>query len=416
MKTDKTPEQLYDERVKRVEDAIQLKVPDRVPILPNFRFFAAKYVGMTCEETFYDYDKWMMANRKVLTDFEPDMYFSPMCAPGAAYETLDVKQVKVPGHGVSPDHSWQFVEGEYMKAEEYDAFLEDPSDYIVRTYLPRVHGALEPFQMLPSLKLLLFGFRSVNLLKVLARPEVQGAFEALLKAGRQASRFVSGMSSFDEEMTKLGFPGFAKSHVNAAFDVIGDVVRGMRGVMLDMYRQPDKLLETIERITPMIIEKAVSDAKASGNPRVYITLHRGSDGFMSQDQFKTFYWPSLKKLMLAVIDEGLTPCPFFEGCYDSRLEYLTELPRGKVFGLFDTTDLFKAKKVIGDTVSIGGNVPVSLLQVGTPQDVTDYCKRLIDVVGKGGGFVLATRGVLDEAKPENVHAMIDFTKEYGVYG
>ena len=185
--------------------------------------------------------------------------------------------------------------------------------------------------------------------------------------------------------------------------------------MLDMYRQPDKLLQAIERIESIILQEAISVAKNDGNPRVFIPLHRGADGFMSDEQFRIFYWPSLQRLILALIKEGLTPCPFFEGKVDSRLEYLRELPKGKVLVRFDTTDLFKAKEIIGDMMCIGGNVPVSLLQVGTPEEVKSYCKNMIDIIGKDGGFIMCTRTVLDDAKPENVRTWIDFTKEYGVY-
>jgi len=62
-----------------------------------------------------------------------------------------------------------------------------------------------------------------------------------------------------------------------------------------------------------------------------------------------------------------------------------------------------------------GNMPVSIMQVGSAEDVKAYAKKLIDIVGRNGGFVMCTRGVLDETKPENVKAWIEFTKEYGTY-
>ena len=172
---------------------------------------------------------------------------------------------------------------------------------------------------------------------------------------------------------------------------------------------------TCNKLLPQTVETAVSVAKRSGNPRVFMALHRGSDGFMSLKQFETFYWPTLKKVILSLIDEGLTPCIFFEGDYTTRLEYLRELPKGKVLGHFDSTDIFKAKEVLNGHMCIRGNVPSSLLQTGTVQDVKDYCKKLIDVVGKGGGLIVSPRSSIDEVKPENLKAMIDFTKEYGVY-
>lgn len=136
---------------------------------------------------------------------------------------------------------------------------------------------------------------------------------------------------------------------------------------------------------------------------------------MSLRQFETFYWPTLKKLILAMVEKGLTPCPFFEGDYTTRLDYLLELPRGKVLCHFDSTDMSKAKQILGDHLCIMGNVPSSLLQIGTTQEVEDYCRNLIDVAGKGGGFIMTHRSSIDEANPANIKAMIDFTKEYGTY-
>ena len=69
---DKTPEQLYAERVKRVEDAIQLKVPDRVPVAFSVGYFPAKYTRVTCADAYYDPAKWKEAVKKTVVDFEPD--------------------------------------------------------------------------------------------------------------------------------------------------------------------------------------------------------------------------------------------------------------------------------------------------------------------------------------------------------
>lgn len=136
---------------------------------------------------------------------------------------------------------------------------------------------------------------------------------------------------------------------------------------------------------------------------------------MSIDQFKTFYWPGFRQLMLSLIEEGLTPCPFVEGDYTSRLEFLADVPAETVCYHFESTDMFKAKEVLGEKACIRGNVSLPLLATGTPEEVTTYCKKLIDVAGQGGGFIMDAASVLDDAKPENVKAMFDYTKDYGVY-
>jgi uroporphyrinogen-III decarboxylase len=190
----------------------------------------------------------------------------------------------------------------------------------------------------------------------------------------------------------------------------------MRGTMLDMYRQPDKLLAAIEMLSRKQIRTINQLPQAKEFTLAFAALHRGADGFMSLKQFELFYFPYLKKAMEALVAKGYTPYIFFEGDYTSRLEYLRQLPRAKIFGLFDRSDMTKVKEVLGGHMCIAGNVPSSILQMGTPEDVKKYCKWLIDVVGKDGGYIMSPGSSLDEVRAENLKAMIDFTREYGKYG
>ena len=95
----KTPQDLYQEREKRLNDAIQLKVPDRVPIAPLFTFFAAKYAGITCQDAMYDYNKLAEATKKATVDFDVDVYSNPfgVIAPGPLLDILDDRRFKWPG-------------------------------------------------------------------------------------------------------------------------------------------------------------------------------------------------------------------------------------------------------------------------------------------------------------------------------
>ena len=75
----------------------------------------------------------------------------------------------------------------------------------------------------------------------------------------------------------------------------------------------------------------------------------------------------------------------------------------------------KAKEVLGDVCCITGNMPIDLLTVGTVQQVEDRAKELIDTCGKGGGYIMMNGAVIEDVNPNNVQAMIDTTKSYGVY-
>jgi hypothetical protein len=408
----------FETRVGRINDAIQLRKPDRVPVFPSFHLFPARYAGMTYEEAFYDLDRWLAANEKTILDYDPDLYFQPsgpIAAAGAAHEALDNRQIKWPGHGVAPNRSFQFVEGEYMKAEEYDEFLRDPSDWTVRKYMPRIFGTLQGLGMLPPLTSMLAGYAGAGITGVLAIPPVAAALATLSQAAQVSARWSMGYAQFEQKMNGLGYPAYATAVALAPYDLISDMLRGMRGTMVDMYRCPDKLLAAMEKVLPDQIGGAIAQAKMSGNPRVFIPLHRGADGFMSDEQFETFYWPTFKALILALIDADLVPSPFFEGGYDQRLQYLKELPPGKVMGMFDRSDLVRVKEVLGDTMCIAGGMPVSLLQAGTPEKVREETKKIIETIGQDGGFIMSANTVLDEADPELVRVWIEATKEYGGY-
>jgi hypothetical protein len=160
----KTGKELYEEKLARVNDAIQLKVPDRVPFFPTSHMFAARYVGMTFAEAFQDAERWYAANVKLAVDLDPDISFSPdfaVFSSAAAFEAVDFRQLLIPGRQVDANHSFQYVEGEYVKAEEYDAFLDDPTGFALRVYMPRIYGTLAAFPMLPPLTTFMMGYAGI---------------------------------------------------------------------------------------------------------------------------------------------------------------------------------------------------------------------------------------------------------------
>jgi hypothetical protein len=421
----KPPEELYQERAKRVEDAMRLKVPDRIPIVPDAEFFPLKYTGITTQEAMYDYNMTYNAWKKTLADFEWDEYVAPFLYSGIVFEHLDYRQLRWPGHGVRPTGQYQFIEpGQIlegrevyapMQPEDYDWFLDDPSDYMVRAYFPKISGALEPLKNLPPLHNIICWYQGLfEALVSIGSPDVLSALESLSKAGAEALRWFHSFLAFVGEMKEMGFPTFVLSVAHAPYDFIANFLRGTRGAMVDMYRNPEKLLKACEKVTPWMIQAGAGGAKATGIPTVAIFLHKGFEGLMSGEQFKTFYWPTLRKVMMGLIDEGLTPYVYTEGDYTSRLEIIKDVPKGKVVYHIER-DLFKAKEVLGDIACLTGGPPNSLLCVGTPEEVKAYCKKLIDTVGKGGGFIMDAEAPMADAKPENVRAMTDFTRQYGVY-
>jgi uroporphyrinogen-III decarboxylase len=109
------------------------------------------------------------------------------------------------------------------------------------------------------------------------------------------------------------------------------------------------------------------------------------------------------------------PNPAAEGGYNSRLSVIKDLPKGNTIWMFDATDMAKAKATVGDTLCMMGNVPSTLLNLGSPKEVKEYSKKLIEVAGKNGGFVLSNGAFFDQAKPENLKAVVEAAQEFGAY-
>jgi uroporphyrinogen-III decarboxylase len=251
---------------------------------------------------------------------------------------------------------------------------------------------------------------------VLADDEFANMLEKLVAASREAVAWTKQFQALFAELNELGFPG--KSSMvggGVPFDMISDFLRGMRGAMLDMYRSPDKLQAACEKILAQTLRRVAAGPRATEYSQAFIALHRGADGFMSLKQFEKFYWPYLKKIVEALVEAGHTPDIFFEGDYTQRLEYLQELPRGKIIARFDRSDMKKVAKLLGGKVCISGGMPSSLLQTGTKAEVKKYAAWLIDTCGKDGGYVMSPGSSLDEVNPENLKALVDFTAEYGKF-
>lgn len=405
----------YQTRLKRFIDAINLTQPDRVPCILPTGYFPAYNYGIDTYTAMYDFELASQAWIKFMHEFESDSASGMAINSGTLNEILGLKTSKWPGHGLPKEATMhQFVEGEYMKPEEYDLVIKDPSDFCLRYYIPRCVGAFEGFSKLMP-------FRNVmgmatSFLSSCMNPDVQAAFESIQKASQEMGKNIAATTRVSKEAIALGLPSFTSgTYAHAPFDIFADTLRGTRGITMDMYRQPEKLLEAMDSITPWILENGLTAAKRSTNPLVFFALHKGDDHFMSDKQFEKFYWPQFKRVIMGFVNEGLIPLLFAEGSYNRRLDIIQDLPRGSVIWWFDRTDIYKAKDILGKSACIMGNVPTSLMCTSTPEAVRECCRKLIEYCGKGGGYILAGGASVDKADPRNFHALMQAAKDYGTY-
>jgi hypothetical protein len=409
-------EKLHHQRVTRFIKAIKMEEPDRVPVMLPVGSFPAYYAGTTFHKIIYDYDELKRSWIKFMDDFgDMDTFIGPGLIPsGRILDALDVKMMKWPGHGLGKDVSMQqIVEGEYMKADEYDWLMMDPTDYNLRVTMPRTTGLFEPFSKMPPLRMLFGGASWVGLL---ANPEIRKVFQTLMDLSDEFMKHQSAIMEVSTLALSRGYPSFFGGVMaQAPYDFFADMQRGTKGIILDLYRQPEKLLEAIEIQLNLTIKTTIKNFPMTGCPVCMMPLHKGDDTFMSDKQFEKFYWPSLRKLFLAMIEEGLVPFPFAEGSYNSRLKQITDLPKSGVVWYFDKTDMAQAKKILGNVSCIVGNVPSSAMITGTSRQVKEMCRQLIEICAPGGGYILAGGASIDKGDIANLRAMMEAACEYGTY-
>lgn len=359
----------YAQRVQRLIDVMNLQEPDRIPIDLPYGNLPLILYGQNVHTAMYEPEKALDAYDQFNREYgqELECYAAPRTNSGAFLELLDYKQYVWPGHGLKKDVlGLQYVEKEYMVAEEYDDLIRDPSDFWLRKYLPRCFGAFQGFTKFQPFTNMT---ERVHLrqLASLGIPEVRDMFERLMQAGEAFQRYDSIMGAYAHKGPSHGFPGIPLGFCKAPFDVLGDTLRGTVPIMKDIYRCPDKLLEALDVIADITIANTLSAPDINECVMIHYPLHKGADGWMSKQHFDTFYWPSLKKVMNAFIDEGLIQRMFAEGSYNTRLEYIDEFPKGFVLWFFDQTEMVMAKKILGKNCCLRGNLPTSLLITGQPQ-------------------------------------------------
>ena len=403
---DETAEQAYRARSARLQAAIELEEPDRVPVALTGGLLAADYGGISFETAMYDPSTLCEAVTDFTHDLQPDTLPGSFTPLARMLEELGFTLINWPGGQLDPESPFQFVEDEYMKAEEYDDFLRDPTGYFLRTYAPRIADGLEGFESLPILANPMFD----SIIPAFGSPEVRESFETLLTAANKGFEDQMTQIQYEEKLKATGYPDIIGGISEAPFDALSDTVRGTKGIMIDIRKRPEQLTAAMDLMTEFMIEIGIGTALESGTPFVFMPLHKGSDAFLSKADYREFYWPSLKAVIEGLTDAGLIPCLFAEGSYDERLEILDgELPDSEIMWWFDQTDMGAANRILGDQACLMGNVPAGLLKTGSPEEVHEYCVDLIDRAGPNG-FILRPGCTPNRAPAENLEAMIGAPK------
>ena len=364
---------------ERFEAAIALDPVDRHPVFPILVTTAPRLYGIIQAAAWQDHNVAREALIRCFEDFgydygsKPNYYYSMLPGKMCAAPVRNL----IPGKHLAEDDLYQVDEKVLFAREDYDKITSLGWN----------------------------GFWDEHYEKISTKTWEQ--FTLMQSISNQL--YVDDMKICEERGMPI-FLGVAVDSVLMAFSLS----RTLNEFTRDLYEVPDKVEAAMQASCDDLISNAVQVCKNNGKKVAFIVLERGSGFYYRLPVFERFEWTFLQRYVDAFVSEGITPWLHLDTDWGMNLPYFKKLPKGKcVCDLDGTTDIFRAKEILKDHMCISGDVPASLLTVGKPEEVSEYCKRLIDHVGEGGGFMLTTGCECPiDAKPENLRAMVETGKEY----
>lgn len=400
---------------QRIQTAVALGTPDQVPFAPNIGNFFALGYDVTIEECMLDPAKAQEPMERYLNEFDPDMLAAPTAFyPIKVMEFAKSTNMRWPGetHKLGPNVPYQFVDNCFLEDDQWDEFMADPTHFLLTKVLPKRYKGFEGLSRLnihglcaqPPLALAGAGI-----------PPVKEALENLLEAARMTLEHTSVNAAMAKRAQQLGYPLMNEVIIASPFDEFAGTIRGLINTIMDLKEDPEMLTEAVTRWGDITIPSSVARFKAVHAKYAMIPLHCGTDTFMSPDDYETYYWPHLKRLIMALIEADITPYVFCEGQYNTRLDTIGDVPVGKVIYAFEQVDMKRAKEKLAGKACVAGNFPTANLIAGSEQQVIDQTKKLIDDCASGGGYIMTNSITLDNADHKLLRAWHEATLKYGVY-
>jgi hypothetical protein len=396
----KTMEQLYAERMKRYITAMRNEKPDMIPIRPFVAEFTAKYAGYTCQDVAHDYNMAFEAAVKCAKDFDWDAVVANMVYVWTGLtQAAGLRYYGIPGIGIPHTVGFNYIEPPeekaFMKPDEYDALIDDPTGFLYNIWLPRISTEVSKIGE-PST------YRN-NLALVKSAMAMLQYFYAF---GPQVARLQS------ECGTGSAIAGIFK----APFDIIADKMRGYLGLVHDMETQPKKVLKACEALIPHLVHVGLTTADPTNQVPIGYWMHRGCVPFFNPKQFASHYWPTLKPCIEEFWKNGHQTLFYAEGRWKYHWDTFRELPDRSIVYHCDQDDIFEAHHKLHDKFAISGGIPNMKLSWGKPEQVREFCLRVIKEVAKDGGYIMDAGAIMqNDVDVENMKVMTQVCREHGVY-
>lgn len=360
---------------ERIDAAARLVAHAPIAVAPLLIGYAARCAGMTQAQMYEHPSSWLLALRTAREKIgTPDAGF-PLWPRDAVFSQM--LRVKLPGRDLGDEDQVQFLEEEVMRREDYDIIVRRGYRDWFMGYWHRVRDGIATGPL--------------------------GRAQTIAGFMKQGFRIRSNV----RHLRGMGIAPMFYAACYPPFDLFS-LLRSLSPFCYDLADCPEKVLAASEAALPAIIEMASIPLRLTRGNRVCVYPMRSSSTFLSEEMFLRYSFPFLKRIVEAFAARGVVSVIHCDGKWDAMLPNFRKLPRGScIIELDGDTDMFRAKRLIGDWLCLKGNVPASMLALGTADEVGDYCRKLVSEVGRGGGFILSSGCEVPlNARLENVRALM----------
>ena len=393
-------EQLYQERLNRYVTAMRNEKPDRIPMRPFVAEFTAKYAGYTCQDVSVSYQKAFDAALKTAADFDwdavvPNMVYAYMgIAMAAGLRYYGIPGIHIP-HTTGFNYIEPAEEDAFMKPDEYDELIKDPTGFLYNVWLPRV---------------------SAETCKIGAPSTYRNNIGLVKSAMAMLDYFYAFGPQIQRLRTETGTVSAIAGIFKAPFDIIADKLRGYVGLMMDMHTQPKKVLQACEALMPHLCHVGLTTSDPNKLVPIGFWMHRGCVPFINPRQFDSHFWPTLKPIIEEFWKQGRQTLFYAEGKWKHHFESFRELPDRSIVFHCDQDDIFEVHRRLHDKFAISGGIPNVMLSFGKPEEVRDFTLRVIKEVAKDGGYIMDAGAIMqDDTNIENMRVMTQVCREHGGY-
>ncbi|MCL1910193.1 MAG: hypothetical protein FWG05_04585 [Kiritimatiellaeota bacterium] len=392
--------ELYQKRLRRFVTALNNRKPDMIPIRPFAAEFTGAHAGFSCQQLTQNHHDAFEAMIQCCKDYDWDAVPANMVYVWTGIsDAASIRYYGVPGVNVPPNRGFQYLEPpeeqSFMRADEYDRFIDDPTAFLYEVWLPR----------------------ATRRIAAAGQPNTFRSDAALVSS---AMAMVQYFNSYGPHCARLadetGTPGAICGMLKAPLDVLGDKFRGYIGLTMDLQEKPGKVMKACEAMMPHLHWLSKMTADPSSQAPLGYWMHRGGVPFVTPAQFDNIYWPTVRPLVEELWRDGHQTMFYAEGNWDAHLDAFRELPERSIVYHIDRGDPRKVHEKLHDKFAISGGLSNVTLAVGTPAKVRAEVKNLIDILGRDGGYIMDASAIMqNDTKPENMRAMVEATREFGVY-